>query len=231
MPSPDRHLDERAMTDTSTTAVAPTRAAALAGTAAGCCWRCRSSSPSSTLTASADGAAARRPDGPRRNVSRGRPRAGRTAARPRRRRGRGRRRRRRSNARRGRTPSSWPCRRSTSSTTTCCGGWPRVPGDRLLVEPIVADPGGARARGSPRSAGTRRRRARTATCGRPPRAGDVQFGVERHLRGGRRRAGDAVLRRRGGPLHRRRPHRHRGRQRRLHDQRGAAEARATPRWR
>ncbi len=63
-----------------------------------------------------------------------------------------------------------------------------LPGDRLLVEPVVADPRGT---GAARSASTTRRTfggadpdcdLREAT-----RAGDVQFGLSRHLRGGRRR--------------------------------------------
>ena len=90
----------------------------------------------------------------------------------------------------------------------------------ILAPDVRRDSAGTRFGGLPglRPAGGHQRRGCAVRC-------------ERRVRGVRRRAGDAVLRRRGGPLHRRGPHRHRGRHRGLHDQLGAAEARATPRWR
>ena len=98
-----------------------------------------------------------------------------------------------------------------------------LPGDRLVVEPVsqnreILAPEIRRRRG-----GQRRWRA-----GLRPAGGQACRGravrCERRLRGIRRRAGDAVLRRRGGPLPRRRPHRDGRRHRRLHDQLRPAQA-------
>ena len=99
-----------------------------------------------------------------------------------------------------------------------------VPGDRLVVEPISRTREALAPQVRRDGGGQRRAAHRIAICGRPTRAGDVQFGASDTFEA----SGDVpvidVLRGRGGALHRRGPHRDGRRQRGLHDQRRPVEA-------
>ena len=169
-----------------------------------------------------DGTPARRPNGPCRNVFRGCARAGRLTARPWRRGGR----RRRHRCGRTRGPpghtgadgADVPPRRRGS--VAAAGGGSRRQARRRADFP---DQGDTRARDSSRCGGQRRRPAGLRSSGGHPRRGCATR-CERHLRGVRRRARDAVLRGRGGPLHRCGPHRDGRRHRGLHDQLRPVEA-------
>ena len=128
----------------------------------------------------------------------------------------------RSSGRRGPTHCSWSRRRRYLIDDDGLQRLADLPGDVLLVEPLSRtrealapeDPHGA---DDTSFGGDPDCDMREAT-----RAGSVQFGPERHLRGGRRRRPDPLLRRRAGALHRRRTHRHRRRHRGLHDELGSA---------
>ena len=196
----------------------------------GCCWRSSSSSAVSALTHVSHRAAAGRPDGPGVHVGRRRPRAGHAAARPRRRRRRGRIRRRRRAGRAARHPAG----RRRDLYLVDDDGLRRlaaVPGDLLLVEPVSRTREALAPAIRARATTTSSAATPIATCRRPTARVRSQFGTSDTYEADDGVADHPLLRRRAGALHRRRPHRHRRRQRGLHDELAACSRRATPRWR
>ena len=106
-----------------------------------------------------------------------------------------------------------------------------LPGDRLLVEPRRAHREALAPAGPQRAEPSSRRRAGLRSARSATGRRRCSSAPPTPTRPRRRQTVTSCY---GGALvrySRRRPHRHRGRQRGLHDQLGAAAARATPRWR